>query len=153
MAEQRQLANVAVFLPPCKKPPLLHFLDLLLKIYVLADGLNCSIFVVGPFGQANQSGHSATAIQPLKSVFCKEGYLASKEPFRQDEGQGRNIAMKRPLFWHVCEPLSCLGTHEQIKNPLFAQVLDPNEVNLSGFAQVKGTLFSQVYEALGSVYM
>ena len=38
-------------------------------------------------------------------------------------------------------------THEQIKSPLFAQVLDPYEVNLWRFTQINDTLFANVYQA------
>ena len=38
-------------------------------------------------------------------------------------------------------------THEQIKYPLFAQALDPYEVNLLKFAQINGILFAHVYKA------
>ena len=35
--------------------------------------------------------------------------------------------------------------HVQIKYPLFELLLDPYEVNLTGFAQINGTLFAHVY--------
>ena len=55
--------------PSRQKMPLPPFLDLLLKICILAAGLHCSFFfVVGPLGQANQRGLSAAATQPLKFV-------------------------------------------------------------------------------------
>lgn len=39
-------------------------------------------------------------------------------------------------------------THEQIKYPLYAQVLDPYEVILSRFPQINSTLFAHVYKAV-----
>ena len=37
--------------------------------------------------------------------------------------------------------------HEQIKPPLIAQILDPYEVTLDKFAQIKYVLFAHVYAA------
>ena len=39
-------------------------------------------------------------------------------------------------------------THGANKSILFAQILDPYEVTLDEFAQIKDDLFSHVYEAL-----
>ena len=36
-------------------------------------------------------------------------------------------------------------THEQIKYPVFEQLLIPYEVNLSAFAQINGFLFAHAY--------
>ena len=40
--------------PSLQKTALLPFLDLLLKICILAAELHCSFFMVGPIGQATQ---------------------------------------------------------------------------------------------------
>ena len=43
--------------------------------------------------------------------------------------------------------------HEQIKPPLIALILDPYEVTLDEYAQIKLVLFAHVNAALGSVHM